>query len=53
MLREHERAGRLHRVEGAPDFRLPAYLCFPQKPAPGGPLATALDTIRRVAAEVA
>ena len=31
MLREHELSGRLHRVPGAPEFRLPAYLCFPAK----------------------
>jgi DNA-binding transcriptional LysR family regulator len=27
MLREHELSGRVHRVPGAPEFRLPAYLC--------------------------
>lgn len=52
MLREHELAGRLHRVAGAPEFRLPAYLCFPTK-ADSDPLALALDTIRRVAADAA
>lgn len=52
MLREHELAGRLHRVVGAPEFRLPAYLCFPAK-SDSEPLALALDTIRRVAAEAA
>ena len=51
MLREHEVAGRLHRVASAPEFRLPAYLCFPAQVEPAGPLALALDTIRRVAAE--
>lgn len=51
MLREHEVAGRLHRVAGAPEFRLPAYLCFPAQIEPAGPLSLALDTIRRVAAE--
>jgi len=50
MLREHELSGRLHRVPGAPEFRLPAYLCFPAK-VDSEPLALALDTIRRVAAE--
>jgi hypothetical protein len=50
MLHEHELAGRLHRVEAAPEFRLPAYLCFPAK-ADSEPLSLALDTIRRVAAE--
>lgn len=51
MLREHEVAGRLHRIPGAPEFRLPAYLCFPAQVEDCGPLALALDTIRRVAAE--
>jgi DNA-binding transcriptional LysR family regulator len=48
MLREHELSGRLHRVAGVPEFRLPAYLCFPAK-VNSEPLALALDTIRRVA----
>lgn len=52
MLREHELAGRLHRVADAPEFRLPAYLCFPSK-MDADPLALALDTIRRVAADAA
>jgi DNA-binding transcriptional LysR family regulator len=52
MLREQELSGRLHRVPGAPEFRLPAYLCFPTK-VDSEPLALALDTIRRVAAEAA
>ncbi|MGH8175853.1 MAG: LysR family transcriptional regulator [Steroidobacter sp.] len=52
MLREHELAGRLHRVVSAPEFRLPAYLCFPAN-TDSGPLVLALDTIRRVAAEAA
>lgn len=52
MLREFELTGRLHRVAGAPDFRLPAYLCFPSK-LDSEPLALALDTIRRVAADAA
>jgi DNA-binding transcriptional LysR family regulator len=50
LVRGHELAGRLHRVEGAPEFRLPAYLCFAS-----GPLAPhielALETIRRIASE--
>jgi len=50
MLREHERTGRVRRVAGAPEFRLPAYLCFPTK-LDSEPLSLALDTIRRVAAE--
>ncbi|HEU4627003.1 MAG TPA: LysR family transcriptional regulator [Steroidobacteraceae bacterium] len=52
MIREHELAGRLHRVGGAPEFRLPAYLCFPTK-VESEPLALALDTIRRVASDAA
>ncbi len=52
MLREHELAGRLHRVGGAPEFRLPAYLCFPTK-TDSDAIALALDTIRRVAADAA
>jgi LysR family transcriptional regulator, flagellar master operon regulator len=52
MLREHELAGQLHRVPGAPEFRLPAYVCFPAR-ADSEPLALALDTIRRVAADAA
>jgi len=52
MLREHELAGRLHRVVDAPEFRLAAYLCFSAKPD-SEPLALALDTIRRVAADAA
>lgn len=52
MLREHELAGRLHRVVSAPEFRLPAYLCFPAK-LDSEPLSLAVDTIRRVAAEAA
>ena len=52
MLREHELAGRLHRVAHAPEFRLPCYLCFPTK-VESEPLSLALDTIRRVAAEAA
>jgi len=50
-LREHEVAGRLHRIVGAPEFRLPAYLCFPTDLENSAPLALALETIRRVAAE--
>jgi DNA-binding transcriptional LysR family regulator len=50
LVRAHEREGRLHRVSGAPEFRLPAYLCFPS-----GTLAPhidlALETIRRIASE--
>jgi DNA-binding transcriptional LysR family regulator len=52
MLREHELSGRVHRVAGAPEFRLPAYLCYPAK-VDSEPLALALDTIRRIAVEAA
>ena len=52
MLREHELTGRVHRVPSAPEFRLPAYLCFPTK-LDSEPLSLALETIRRVAAESA
>lgn len=52
LVREHELSGRLHRVASAPEFRLSAYLCFPAK-ADSEPLALALDSIRRVAADAA
>lgn len=52
MVREDELAGRLHRVAGAAEFRLPAYLCFPSR-TDSQPLALALDTIRRVAVDAA
>ncbi|HYL17636.1 MAG TPA: LysR family transcriptional regulator [Burkholderiales bacterium] len=52
MVREHELSGRVHRVAGTPEFRLPAYLCFPTK-VDSEALSLALDTIRRVAAEAA
>jgi DNA-binding transcriptional LysR family regulator len=50
ILREHELSGRVHRVTDAPEFRLPAYLCFPAK-MESEPLSLARETIRRVAAE--
>lgn len=50
MLREHELHGRVHRVPDVPEFRLPAYLCYPTK-SESEPLVLALDTIRRIAAE--
>lgn len=44
---EHERTGRLHRVPGAPEFHLTAYLCYaPREGAPD--LELALDTIRQL-----
>ena len=52
LLIEHAAAGRLHRVPDAPEFRLPAYLCYPAK-SESESLILALDTIRRVAAEMA
>jgi DNA-binding transcriptional LysR family regulator len=52
VLREHELRGRLRRVPGAPEFHLSAYLCYSTK-ADSEPLALALETIRRVAAETA
>lgn len=51
LVRGHELAGRLHRVAGAPEFRLPAYLCYPSKPE-SETLGPAIESIRRVAAEV-
>jgi LysR family transcriptional regulator, flagellar master operon regulator len=51
MLREHERAGRLHRVPGAPEFRLPVYICFPSK-SDSALLSLAISSIRKVVAEV-
>lgn len=53
MLREHELAGRVYRVADAPEFRLPAYLCYPAQVEDPEPLALALDTIRRVATDAA
>jgi LysR family transcriptional regulator, flagellar master operon regulator len=52
VVREHELEGRLHLVAAAPEFRLPAYLCYPTK-SDSEYLALALDTIRRVAADAA
>ena len=52
LVREHETEGRLHLVAGAPEFRLPAYLCYPTK-TDSESLVLALDTIRRVAADAA
>lgn len=52
LLVEEEAAGKVHRVPGAPEFRQPAYLCYPAK-STSEVLDLALDTIRRVAAEAA
>jgi LysR family transcriptional regulator, flagellar master operon regulator len=51
ILAEHEAAGRLHRVADTPEFRLPAYLCFPAQVENSGTLALALATIRRAASD--
>jgi LysR family transcriptional regulator, flagellar master operon regulator len=50
LVRKHEVTGRLHRVTGAPEFRLPVYLVYPTK-TDSEVLTLALDTIRRVVAE--
>lgn len=50
LIREHEASGQLHRVDDAPEFRLPAYLCYPSK-QDSEHLQLALDTIRRVTNE--
>jgi DNA-binding transcriptional LysR family regulator len=50
LIREHEASGQLHRVEEAPEFRLPAYLCYPSRQE-SEHLQLALDTIRRVTHE--
>jgi LysR family transcriptional regulator, flagellar master operon regulator len=52
MLRRHELEGRLHRVSSAPEFRLPAYLCFPSR-IDNESLELALKSIRQIAAECA
>ncbi len=50
LVRGHELSGRLHRVPGAPEFRLPAYLCFASGQLPPH-IELALETIRRTASE--
>ena len=50
MIREHELSGRVRRVPDTPEFRLPAYLCYPAK-VDSEPLTLALSTIRRISAE--
>ena len=50
LVRGHELAGKLHRVAGAPEFRLPAYLCFASGTVEPH-VELALETIRRVASE--
>jgi hypothetical protein len=48
LLREPLLAGRVQRVQGAPVFSLPAYLCY-LTPTDSAPLASALESIRRSA----
>ena len=50
LVLEQLQAGRLHRVPDAPEFRLPAYLCFAAS-HDSDSLSLALETIRRVAAD--
>lgn len=50
LVRGHELEGRLHRVAGTPEFRLPAYLCFAAGTVEPH-IELALETIRRVASE--
>lgn len=49
MLRKYELQGRLYRVQSAPEFRLPAYLCFPTR-IDNDAVSLAVDSIRRAAA---
>jgi len=51
MVHEHERSGILHRVPGAPDFSLAAYLCYSSE-TPSEAMELALKSIRQVAASV-
>jgi DNA-binding transcriptional LysR family regulator len=48
LVREHELAGKLHKVADAPAFRLPAYVCFPAS-TESEAIRIALDTVRKVA----
>jgi DNA-binding transcriptional LysR family regulator len=50
LLVEHEAAGRVHRVPGAPEFHQTAYLCFPAS-ADREAHNLAVETMRRVATE--
>lgn len=50
LVRDHVRAGRLHRVKGAPTFSRPAYVVYPQERAENAPrFVKALDGLRRMA----
>lgn len=51
LIREHEARGRLHRVANTPEFRIPAYVCFPTK-VDSAARETALRTLRETAATV-
>lgn len=51
MVHRYEREGRLHRVASAPEFRLPAYLCYPTRLEEHVELA--VQTIRTIAARCA
>lgn len=48
LVRKYEEQGRLHRIQGAPEFRHPAYLCYPAN-QDCDYCALALDTIRQIA----
>lgn len=50
MIRKYEQQGRLHRVDGTPEFRLPAYVCFPTR-SDSESRTLAVEMIRRVTAE--
>jgi DNA-binding transcriptional LysR family regulator len=52
MLRKYELQGRLYRVQSAPEFRLPAYLCFPTR-IDNDAVGLAVDSIRTTAATFA
>jgi DNA-binding transcriptional LysR family regulator len=49
LIRDHETRGTVHRVWNTPEFRIPAYVCFPTK-IESAALELALNTIRRSAA---
>jgi DNA-binding transcriptional LysR family regulator len=51
LIREHETRGRLHRVAKTPEFRIPAYVCFPTR-IESAALELGLNTIRRTAVTV-
>lgn len=47
LVQAHEASGMLHRVHGAPEFRLPVYLVYPAR-ADSSALMRALDSIRHI-----